>query len=201
ATRWISEFLGKPCRIIFKDPSYARAVVFRRPPPPGTCSVQPTTGFADEFPIVFFNQPTIDETNRRLAEHGTKVDHFTFRPSLVFDLAPSIAAAGDTELPPYDEESWGSFELITSSGESVEFCVTSHCERCSMLNIDRDTGTISKNYQPLKTLRTFRTPNLERPTKVCFGMQTVPTHPPDTIVSVGDRIKILGRCVHYSVKM
>ncbi|KAJ1675215.1 hypothetical protein EV182_001706 [Spiromyces aspiralis] len=199
AARWISEFLGKPCRIIFKDPNCARAVVHYLPPP-GTCSFQLTTGFAEAYPITFFNQPSIDETNRCLAEHGAKVEHLTFRHSLVFDLAPPGASAGDAKLPPYDEESWRNFELATSSGESIEFYVTARLDRCPMPNVNRETGTMSKDYQPLKAMRTFRTPDPGKPTKVCFGMLAAPIHPPDTVVSVGDRIKVLGRCVHSSVE-
>lgn len=69
------------------------------------------------------------------------------------NFRPNIVIEGDG-LVPYAEESWNTITL----GESVALHAIGHCNRCSMICVDRKTGEIKR--EPLRTLASYRRDNV-----------------------------------------
>ncbi|KAJ1913319.1 hypothetical protein H4219_005261 [Mycoemilia scoparia] len=207
--RWFTEFVGKPCRVLFKDPDTIRPVASYQIPkeayPTTTASNDgssrnlvktPETGFSDGFPILIATQNSIDEVNSRLPKPENpldfdKVDHLTFRPNII------ISCPSDT--PAYDEESWVKFNITpqSSSGsdkgrDAIQFYVNCRAIRCSMPNVVRSAGKMSKNKEPTKTMRMYRRTDPIRSQHPCFGMNTTPFTFGD-VISVGDIIRVIER--------
>ncbi|KAJ2685431.1 hypothetical protein H4R19_006804, partial [Coemansia spiralis] len=95
AAAWLTAFVGRPTRLLYKDPAAPR-LVSRYLPADGLCDAPPQTGFADVFPFHITTEPSLTDINQRVPHALT---HRRFRPNIV--LAPAGCRA-----EPYDEETW-----------------------------------------------------------------------------------------------
>ena len=142
---WISEYLGKSCKIVFM-PDHSK-----RPVDPDFTVEEKQVAFSDGFPFLLISEASLNELNSRLPE---SVAMKRFRPNLVVK---------DTE--PYAEDSWKKIII----GE-CEFHVVKPCSRCILTTVDPETGEFS-GKEPLRTLATYRKLN----GKVMFGQNLIAT--------------------------
>lgn len=128
ADEWLSDFLGKPVRLLYVGAASARRV--RRRP-------EVALSFADGYPLLLIGQGSLDELNRRV---GRELSMRRFRPNLV--------VAG-TE--PFAEDGWKKIRIA-----DVIFSIEKPCERCAFTTVDPESGEKSSDQEPLRTLATFR---------------------------------------------
>ncbi|KAI8322529.1 hypothetical protein GQ54DRAFT_145844 [Martensiomyces pterosporus] len=185
ADDWLSEFLGKPIRLLYKDPAEPR-LVSRYLPKEGSCEVPPQSGFADVHPFHITTDPSLDDVNKRVPRPLT---HQNFRPNIVFSpVSPSAA--------PYDEETWKRIEFEPRSDSGAwSMLIASRTSRCTMPNVDIETGTMSADHEPQASMKTFRCTDPGKPTRICFGMQAVPQRIGQTI-AVGQAVSVCERGLH-----
>lgn len=129
ADAWLSERLGRPCRLVCQPADGVRPV------DPAFGRADDQVGFADGFPFLLISQASLDDLNGRLPE---PVEMRRFRPNLV---------VGGCE--PYEEDSWRRIRI----GE-LSFRVVKPCSRCPIPTIDPDTGV--RGPEPIRTLMTYR---------------------------------------------
>ncbi|KAJ2162579.1 hypothetical protein GGF46_000582 [Coemansia sp. RSA 552] len=180
AARWLSEFVGKPARLLYKDPQEPRLV--SRYVPAG-CDAPPQSGYADVFPFHITTDPSLQDVNQHVPRPLT---HQHFRPNIV--LAPVHPAM------PYDEETWKRLEFV-GSGPAWSMFVTSRTPRCTMPNVDLASGEMQADGEPLKSLRRFRCVDPGQPKFPCFGMQAAPQRTRET-VHLGQRVVVRERGLH-----
>lgn len=129
ASRWFSEFLRTPCRLVHLpddsirrvDPKYSRS--------------EDRVHLADGFPFLLISEASLEELNTRLDE---PLPMNRFRPNLV--------ARG---VEPFAEDGWKEIRI----GEMF-FRVVKPCARCAITTVNQKTG--DKGKEPLTTLAAFR---------------------------------------------
>ena len=136
---WLSEFLGRNCRLVYLPSGSVRQV--------DQSYAQPAdqVGFADGFPFLLISQASLDDLNQRLP---APIPMERFRPNLVIG---GCAA--------YEEDGWQRIRI----GE-LTFRVAKPCSRCVVPTIDPETGQ-RQGDEPLKTLLQYR----KQGNKVMFG--------------------------------
>ena len=143
ADRWLSDFLGLPCRLVYMpedeqrqvDPAYAR---------PGD-----RAEFSDGFPLLLISKASLDDLNRRM---GRVLPMERFRPNLVV-----------SGCEPYAEDSWKRIRI-----GDLTFRVVKPCSRCVIPTVNPETGQREGN-EPLKTLMSYR----KEGNKVLFGQNLI----------------------------
>ncbi len=140
AARWLSEFLGTPCRLVQMADDFNRDV-----DPDYTVDRSAHVDFVDGFPFLLISEASVNDLNRRLDS-----------PVPVIRFRPNIVVSGSL---PYEEDQWKKIRI-----GSIEFSLVKPCARCVITTIDPDTA--QKNKEPMRTLATYR---LEGKNKVLFG--------------------------------
>jgi uncharacterized protein YcbX len=127
AARWMSAWVGSPCRVM-------RAV---RPPglPLFTDERRVRGSFADACPALVVSAASLRDLNGRL-DAPLPMDRF--RPNLVVE-----------GLDPYEEDHWGRGRIGAVSVRGGWPCV-----RCATTLVDQSTA--EKGLEPLRTLATYR---------------------------------------------
>ncbi|HWV10483.1 MAG TPA: MOSC domain-containing protein, partial [Pseudomonas sp.] len=143
AAEWLSDFIGKACRLVHVPAERARFIQ-------GNLSAEEKVGFADGFPLLLIGQASLDDLSARV---GRPLEMLRFRPNLVIEGAEA-----------YAEDTWRRIRI----GE-VEFSVAKGCTRCILTTIDPQTGERSRDREPLTTLKTYR----EREGEVYFGQNLI----------------------------
>jgi uncharacterized protein YcbX len=161
ADRWLSEYLGRDCRLVYmpgttrraSNPAYAG---------PG----EKLVGFADGYAYLVATEASLADLNARLASRGHgALPMNRFRPNIV--IAGAI---------PYAEDSWGELRV----GEAL-LRRAKPCGRCEVTTTDQATGEV-RGPEPLATLATYRS---SEEFGVMFGMNFVSVEP--GVVRRGDR--------------
>jgi len=131
AARWLSDFLGRPLRLVRFDPTH------RRPSDASwTGGVDAVSRFSDGFALLAISLASLADLNARLA---APLPMNRFRPNLVLD-----------GLPPYGEDALGD---LTVGG--VRMRRVKPCTRCSITTTNQVTGAVESD-EPLRTLKTYR---------------------------------------------
>ncbi|MBC6988459.1 MOSC domain-containing protein [Hymenobacter sp. BT491] len=130
ADEWLSEALGRPCKLVYMSD------MVRRDVEPEFNPEGQLVSFADGYPFLLIGQASLDELNSRLSE---TVPMNRFRPNLVF--------TGGTA---FEEDDWDRFTI-----EGLPFRAVRGCGRCVVTTINQQTAT--KTPEPLRTLATYRT--------------------------------------------
>ncbi|WP_375434744.1 MOSC domain-containing protein [uncultured Hymenobacter sp.] len=146
ADEWLSEALGRVCKLIYMSD------MVRRDVEPDWNPEGQLVSFADQYPFLLIGQNSLDDLNSRLTD---PVSMDRFRPNLVF----SGGAA-------FSEDTWAQFRV----GE-VTFRAVRSCARCVMTTVDQQTALRSPASEPLRTLATYRT--IDK--KVMFGQNVTTT--------------------------
>ena len=129
ADRWISAYLGAPCRLVYMPDETRRPV---NPAFGGDNAVS----FADGYPFLLTSEASLADLNARLAR---PVPMNRFRPNLVVSGAPAFA-----------EDGWGQFRVGTAV-----FRIAKPCGRCQVTTTDQATGEVT-GPEPLSVLTAFR---------------------------------------------
>jgi uncharacterized protein YcbX len=144
AARWVSEFIGKPTRMVHLPKARARWL------PAGYGRVEDKVGFADGFPLLLIGQASLDDLSAKV---GRPQEMLRFRPNLVVEGAEAFA-----------EDGWKRMRI-----GGMEFRLLKGCSRCILITIDPATGERSEDREPLSTLKTYR----EKEGEVWFGQNMV----------------------------
>jgi len=150
---WLSNKVKQTVKLFFMDEESIRPI---RSEKEGDI-----VSFADGYPLLLTGSASLDDLNEKL-ERQITIDRFRTNVHV------------STALP-YEEETWKRIKI----GEVI-FRVAKKCARCQVINIDQETGLVSK--EPLKTLSTYR----KEGNKVNFGVNLIPEsfgiiHEDDTI--------------------
>lgn len=148
AARWVSEFIGKPTRLVHVSEDRARWL------PSGYGTVSNKVAFPDGFPLLLIGQASLDDLSARI---GRPQEMLRFRPNLVVEGGEAFA-----------EDGWKRIRI-----GDIEFRLLKGCTRCILTTIDPATGDRNADREPLTTLKTYR----EREGDVWFGQNMVSDGP------------------------
>jgi uncharacterized protein YcbX len=161
ADRFLTEYLGLPCRLVFMPDST------RRMSNPDYAGKGKLVGFADGYAYLVTNDSSLADLNTRLTAKGhAALPMNRFRPNIVVEGAA-----------PYAEDDWHELHL----GEAV-IRAAKPCGRCQVTTTDQTTGHV-RGPEPLATLATYRDSHRFG---VMFGMNMVTVR--GGRVRVGDSI-------------
>jgi uncharacterized protein len=165
AQAWISQFLGTDCELVYMPESS------RRPVDHGRLGADELVSFADAYPYLLLSTASLAGLNQKLTE---PVPMNRFRPNLVISGCET----------PHAEDQWQRIRI----GEAV-FSVAKACSRCSVPNVDQQTG--DRNLEPSKTLATYRAWDKN----IWFGqnlVQETSAAQVPTYLKVGDPVEVLA---------
>lgn len=163
ADRFLSDYLGERCQLVYMPDSSIRATN------PAFSQPGDQVSFADGYPCLLTNQGTLDDLNLRIIANGRQsIPMNRFRSNLV--IAGADAGA---------EDGWKRIRI----GE-VDFRVAKPCVRCQVTTTDQAAGEV-RGPEPLATLSTYR----NSPDGPMFGQNLIPDRP--GVVRVGDAVTVL----------
>ena len=164
ADAWLSEALGRTCKLVYMSDMVRREVEPDKPElnPPGTL-----VSFADGYPYLLASEESLAKLNEQLAE---PVPMDRFRPNLVVS-----GLATDAEMQ------WNEFWIAGQPFRAVR-----GCGRCVVTTIDQATAEKNPSGEPLRTLATYR----KQGSKVLFGQNV--TGPVKGRVQVGDMVEVMS---------
>lgn len=143
--RWLSAYLGQPCRLVFLDDARARPIEAPFAQPGEHVS------FADGFPILLTSTGSLAALNQALA---VPIGMRRFRPNLVVDGADAWA-----------ENGWRLLRIGGSLFRGAKPCV-----RCTVTGIDQQNGDTPQPGEPLRTLARLN----RQPSGIVFGLNLIP---------------------------
>ncbi|KAA8544705.1 hypothetical protein F0562_019448 [Nyssa sinensis] len=173
ASKWFSNYLGKPSRLVrfnevsetrSVDPDYARGY---------------NVMFSDQYPFLLLSQGSLDALNKLLKE---PISVNRFRPNILVD-----------GCEPYSEDLWKEIRIDKLTFHGVKLC-----SRCKVPTINQENAVVGS--EPTETLKKFRSDKVLRPTrkqqgKVYFGQNLVCmdslTGGKGKIIKVGDHVHVL----------
>ena len=161
ASRWMSDALDKPVRLVAMDDRYKRR-------PDQDCTLpDDEVSFADCYPVLAIGRSSLDDLNTR-----------TPAPTSMRRFRPNFVVSGGE---PYAEDGWRRIRIGTVEFEGVE-----NCERCELPTVDPETGIPDPRREPMRTLARYR----QRATGGVFLGQNLVPRGAGT-VRVGDRVVVL----------
>jgi uncharacterized protein len=131
-SRWFSQLLDIPCRLVFFPEKNSRPVDTRYHENFENVSL------ADAYPILIIGQESLNDLNRRLPN---PLPMNRFRPNLVFTGGQS-----------YAEDTFQYFTIGKNRFKAVK-----PCARCILITIDQETAAMGP--EPLRTLSGYRKNN------------------------------------------
>lgn len=144
ADGWLSDYLGRRCRLVYMPDST------RRLSKPRLAGEGRLVGFADGYAFLVISEASLADLNARLA-----------RPVPMDRFRPNLVVAGTTA---YAEDGWSEFTV----GEA-RLRMAKPCGRCQVTTTDQSTGVVT-GPEPLATLAGYRNhPEFG----ACFGMNAV----------------------------
>ena len=129
AAHWLSDYLGRPCRLVFMADQTRRLVN------PEHAKNHEVVSFADAYPILIVSNESLELLNSKL---DSQVQMDRFRPNIVV-----------TGCAPHAEDQWKRIKI----GE-IEISLVSECSRCIVPSIDQQTG--AKNPKVIDVLQDYR---------------------------------------------
>ena len=130
ADRWLSEVLGRHCRLAWMPAST------RRLSNPRHAGPDRLVGFADGYAFLVVSEASLEQLNARL-ERPVPMDRF--RANIV------VRGCG-----PFAEDGWGEF-----TAGSARLRMAKPCGRCQVTTTDQSTGEVT-GPEPLATLSAWR---------------------------------------------
>lgn len=131
AAQWLSEFIGKPTRLVQVPLDRARSTQS------GYGKDDDQVAFADGFPLLLIGEASLQDLSQKV---GRPLEMLRFRPNLVIEGSAA-----------YAEDGWKRIRI-----GDVEFRVVKPCSRCILTTIDPQTGERSADREPLATLQKYR---------------------------------------------
>ncbi|MBL0143330.1 MAG: MOSC N-terminal beta barrel domain-containing protein [Betaproteobacteria bacterium] len=130
ADRWLTDCLGRPCRLVYMPDSTHRLSN------PRHAGNDKQVGFADGYAFLIVTEASLADLNARLA-HPVPLDRFR----------ANIVVRGAL---PFAEDGWGGF----AAGTAV-LRMAKPCGRCRVTTTDQSTGEVT-GPEPLATLAGYR---------------------------------------------
>ncbi|MAR92264.1 MAG: MOSC domain-containing protein [Pseudomonadales bacterium] len=127
--QWLSDVLGRSCRLVYMPDST------HRPVDPDYAPGGATVSFADGFPLLLTTQASLADLNGEMSQ---SVAMQRFRPNLVVE-----------DAAPWGEDHW----RVIQVGAMV-FDVVKPCSRCAIPTIDPATG--EKQPEVFRVLQQYR---------------------------------------------
>ena len=131
AASWVSDFIGKPTRLVQVPLDRARMTQA------GFGKDDDQVAFADGFPLLLIGEASLQDLSDKV---GRPLEMLRFRPNLVIEGSEA-----------YAEDGWKRIRI-----GDVEFRVVKPCSRCILTTIDPQTGERSADREPLATLQKYR---------------------------------------------
>ncbi|VVN03611.1 putative protein YcbX [Pseudomonas fluorescens] len=131
AGAWVSDFIGKPTRLVQIPLERARMTQS------GYGNDDDQVAFADGFPLLLIGQGSLEDLSQKV---GRPLEMLRFRPNLVIEGSEAFA-----------EDGWKRIRI-----GDVEFRVVKPCSRCILTTVDPQTGERSADREPLATLQKYR---------------------------------------------
>ena len=164
--QWLSDFLGRPLRLVRFDPEQKRLSDHR-----WTGDIDAENGFTDGFPILVSSVAALAELNRRLRSQGlSEVTLARFRPNLVLD-----------GLDAHGEDALDEIAFATDDGP-VRIKLVKPCARCPIPDID--PATAEPGHAVGDTLAGYRA-DARLDGKLTFGMNAVTVEGLERVLRVG----------------
>jgi uncharacterized protein YcbX len=164
--QWLTDFLGRPLRLVRFDPEHKRLSDHRWT---GTLDVE--NAFADGFPILVTSSAGLAELNRRLVARGeSAVTMARFRPNLVLD-----------GIEPHGEDLLDEIAFGTAEGP-VHLKLVKPCARCPIPDVDPATGQLGHAVGDV--LASYRA-DARINGALTFGMNAVITQGLERVLRVG----------------
>ena len=164
--QWLSDFLGRPLRLVRFDPEQKRLSDHR-----WTGDIDAENGFTDGFPILVSSVAALAELNRRLRSQGlSEVTLARFRPNLVLD-----------GLDAHGEDALDEIAFATDDGP-VRIKLVKPCARCPIPDID--PATAEPGHAVGDTLAGYRA-NARLDGRLTFGMNAVIVEGLERVLRVG----------------
>ncbi len=129
ADAWLSEFFGRPLRLVHLADPEARSLASK--------GIDGHVSFADAYPLLLTSRSSLEALSTAV---GRPLDMRRFRPNLVIEGSPA-----------YGEDGWRRIRI-----GAVEFRVAGRCARCIFTTVDPATGERSVDREPLVTLERER---------------------------------------------
>jgi uncharacterized protein YcbX len=129
AAAWLTDTLGKPCRLVYMPEHVQRKV------DPQYADDDAVVSFADGFPLLLISEASLAALNQRLPN---PVAMSRFRPNIVVRGCEAFA-----------EDSWQTVRIA-----GIDFSVAKPCSRCIIPAIDPASG--KKDMAVIKALQAFR---------------------------------------------
>eukprot|EP01134_Creolimax_fragrantissima_P007873 CFRG7873T1 len=167
---WFTSVLGSDARLVSVKPfaTHSRPVDPRYNPTGDNTHV----AFQDGFPQLVITDSSITDLNKILIQNGVDIQAIDSRR-----FRPNIVVKG---FNAHEEDLWKKIRI----GDTV-FDAVKPCTRCAIPTIDPDTGKYNAGFQPIKTLRDYRSVG----DKVIFGMNLI--HRGEGNIHVGDTVEVL----------
>jgi len=130
ADRWLTEYLGRPCRLVYMPDSTRRLSNSRH------AGADKLVGFADGYAFLVISEASLADLNGKLA-NPVPMDRFR----------ANIVVHG---TQPYAEDGWSDFSV---GGATLR--MAKPCGRCQVTTTDQSTGEVT-GPEPLATLAGYR---------------------------------------------
>lgn len=136
AARWLSDFLGTPCRLVRFDDAATRLA-----DKAWTDGVAAPVRFPDGYPLLVISQAALDDLNTRLNAAGHPIVGMErFRPNLVID---GFAAHDEDHVP-----------MLYIDAGAIALRPVKPCARCPIPDID--PASAERGTRITEQLRTYR---------------------------------------------
>ncbi|XP_067241238.1 molybdenum cofactor sulfurase isoform X1 [Chanodichthys erythropterus] len=171
---WLTEFLGKPCRLIRQRPEFLRDMKFGREK---ACC--PTAlSLVNEAQFLLISRASVSFLQDHIANRHDSENEETWsdKERLIQRFRANLVISGQE---PFEEDDWS---YLTVGG--TKFQVMGRCGRCQMIGVDQKSATMTQ--EPLRSLSECRSG------RVTFGVylahQSAWNSTAVSILSVGDRV-------------
>ncbi|KAG9355853.1 hypothetical protein JZ751_000695 [Albula glossodonta] len=161
---WLSEFLGKPCRLIRQRADFTRDRSRGKGKGESTVSLS----LVNEAQYLMINRASIEALQEHIIRRNNSNNHQHFDVQQLIDRFRANLVIWGKE--PFEEDDWTEVKI----GNTI-FKVAGQCGRCQMIGIDQSTGV--RSQEPLQSLSACRNG------KVTFGQYLIHSLP-ETLSSV-----------------
>lgn len=173
---------NSPLTLFRASDSHTREI-YRNAPRKESIGFQPTTGFADAYPIHLLSLSSHRDVAAKCAYAIPRLSIRRFRANIIIQGPAAFA-----------EDHWTRISIA-----DVEIYAACRTVRCRLPNVDPETG-VRHPVEPDRALKAYRRIDDGDRTNACLGMQLVPARR-EFRVCVGDEVRVLETGVHRYIKM